>query len=83
MEIPGSKKADQQNDVGDSNIDGENQEEDEMSDYVDENFELDETDEFWGIETNDNIKEFLTHDNDIKQVDKKNFDLKDDEELKI
>jgi len=27
----------------------EEDEEDQMSDYIDENFELDETDEYWGL----------------------------------
>lgn len=45
-----------------------------MSDYIDENFEDDETDEFWGIEQQA-VKEFTAHDNFIKEIDRKAFPL--------
>lgn len=32
-----------------SDASSENDQKDEMSDYIDENFELDETDELWGV----------------------------------
>ena len=39
-----------------------------MSDYEDENFELDETDEYWGVQRNfANILE--AHRNNIKKID--------------
>ena len=50
---------------------GENQEEDEEgSDYVDENFEFDETDEFWEINRNP-THEMNCNVNYIKQIDQK------------
>lgn len=37
------------------------------SDYIDENFEFDETDELWGLNklNYDNLKQLQPHDNDI------------------
>lgn len=45
-----------------------------MSDYVDENFEMDETDEFWNVVHHD-VKDFSTNDNFIKEIDRKAFPL--------
>lgn len=39
-----------------------------MSDYIDENFELDETDEFWGAQRN-NCHTLNAKVNDIKHID--------------
>ena len=45
------------------------EEEDELSDYVDENFDIDETDELWGLnEQMDKFRNFETKDNDIKKI---------------
>ena len=50
-----------------------NNEEDELSDYVDENFEIDETDELWGLnEQMNKFRHFETKDNDIKKIAQNN-----------
>lgn len=50
-----------------------NNSEDELSDYVDENFEIDETDEHWGLnEQMDKFKRFETKVNDIKKIAQNN-----------
>lgn len=49
-----------------------------MSDYIDENFELDETDEYWGI-GHLPCHELEANFNDIKFLDQKNLPLKNDE----
>lgn len=55
-----------------------------MSDYIDENFELDETDEYEGVNKNNNVDftPFVQNRNDIKEKTKINFGLRDNEELK-
>lgn len=52
-----------------------------MSDYIDENFELDETDEYWGV-SHLPCHELEANFNDIKHLDRKNLPLKNDEQLK-
>lgn len=56
-------------------------EEDAMSDYIDENFELDETDEYWGI-GHLPCHELQPNFNDIRYLDQKNLPLKNDQQLK-
>ena len=48
----------------------EDEEEDAMSDYIDENFEMDETDEYWGVQHNP-CHELIAHVNDIKVLNQK------------
>ena len=59
----------QQNELEDASSDGnENNQKDpgELSDYIDENFELDETDELWGIQNKvNNCQNLNPHKNDI------------------
>lgn len=44
----------------------------DLSDYIDENFDLDETDELWGIQSNMNRCHTLRpNQNNIAQIDKK------------
>ena len=57
-------------------------EEDEMSDYEDENFELDETDEHWGTEPLP-CHELNAHLNDIKKKNQDNLHLRNRPDLKI
>lgn len=45
----------------------------EMSDYEDENFELDETDEYWGI-TRNKAHKLKANRNNIKIIDQINTD---------
>ena len=45
----------------------------EISDYEDENFEPDETDEYWGIERN-NAHKLKTNRNNLKIIDLQNGD---------
>lgn len=52
-----------------------------MSDYIDENFELDETDEYWGIGKLP-CHELSANFNDIRYLDQKNLPLKNDQQLK-
>ena len=60
----------------------EEEDEDQMSDYVDENFEMDETDEYWGLNKNPCHEQKSIY-NDIKKVDKRNVHLKDNISIKI
>ena len=53
-----------------------------MSDYIDENFELDETDEFWGIEDHE-PNQLIAQDNDFNIITERCLPLKDDIGLKI
>lgn len=53
-----------------------------MSDYIDENFELDETDEHWGSERNP-CHQLLAQINHIKHIDQKTEYLKDNKQLKL
>ena len=55
-----------------------------MSDYIDENFELDETDEYEGVNKNicNDFTTQLPNNNDIKQKTQINFPLKDNQDLK-
>ena len=77
------------NDLGDSVVRGlqkhvevdEPEEEDEDSDYIDENFEMDETDEFWGINRH-RCGDFIQNTNDIKNMDQKNIPLRHRESKK-
>jgi hypothetical protein len=59
----------------------EPEEEDEDSDYIDENFEMDETDEFWGINRH-RCGDFIQNTNDIKNMDQKNIPLRHRESKK-
>ena len=59
----------------------EEQDEDQMSDYIDENFEMDETDEHWCKEQLE-LKHVLPKQNDIEHVNAKCLHLKDDVEIK-
>jgi len=47
----------------------DDEDDDQMSDYIDENFELDETDEYEGVNKNicTDFSSFLQNRNDIKQ----------------
>ena len=47
-----------------------------MSDYVDENFDNDETDEYWGVQRHP-CHQLNAQINDIKQIDRKCLPLKD------
>ena len=52
-----------------------------MSDYVDENFENDETDEFWDSERLP-VHELFPNQNDVNKVTEKCLHLKDNLDLK-
>ena len=53
--------------AGSQNVEEEDEEEDAMSDYIDENFELDETDEYWGL-VKQTCYELKAHANEIKKI---------------
>ena len=53
-----------------------------MSDYIDENFELDETDEWWGT-THNQVQSLEAKINNIKHIDQKTEYLKDNKQLKL
>ncbi len=52
-----------------------------MSDYVDENFENDETDEFWDTERLP-VHEMCPNQNDMNLITEKCYHLKDNLEIK-
>jgi hypothetical protein len=52
-----------------------------MSDYIDENFDFDETDEYYGVGKLP-CHQLIPNNNDIKVVDKKCLPLKNDEAIK-
>ena len=60
----------------------EEDDEDQMSDYIDENFELDETDEHWNKEQL-LLKQIQPNKNDIKHVTSKCLHLRNDPQIKI
>jgi hypothetical protein len=55
-----------------------------MSDYIDENFEIDETDEFEGVIKHvcEDFSPFIPNRNDIKEKSIINFELRNNAELK-
>ena len=52
-----------------------------MSDYVDENFEIDETDEYWGLNKQE-FRNFDPNTNDIIKINEKCHYLKNDNVLR-
>jgi hypothetical protein len=46
-----------------------------MSDYIDENFEMDETEEYWGLSAKNEVKDFGPHDNFIREIDRRAFHM--------
>lgn len=60
------------NEESDASSDESKKVKDDLSDYIDENFDLDETDELWGIQRQlNNCHMLQPNQNDIAQIDKK------------
>lgn len=62
----------------------EDDDDDQMSDYIDENFEHDETDEYEGVAKHDTVDftVYIANNNDIKKKTELTYSLKDNQELK-
>ena len=61
--------------------DGDDEEE-ELSDYIDENFEMDETDEYWGVSQHV-AHQLSTQENNLIEKTRSTLHLRDDPRIKF